>query len=490
MINSTNIPKLKVRISLFFALMIMVLCFTTACQPTPEENVIGSKNKDLIEEVIDANESNPEVIQESKEVVEEQIKAINLHLNMDFQPSDRTKVIVDAEVIIPAFAKIPLVRVVPENLTKEHLEILINETTDGQSVYYQPTGKSIWSKDELDSMILSYKEMIQNPELPSHIKGHINSRIGFLEEIYGSSPSKGSEKIFDGTLTEIEDNKYYSTVTTLKSYLNRNCAARIELWQSFNKTKNQLVFRNQDDGVVYNKSIPFEGQEAPNIEMSYDKAKNIADNLVSKLDGQYSNLKLLSSGVLYMEEGFLGTTYETSPHAYSYSFVREYNGVLVKPRRYLHGISDNINYREQVQPEVLSITIDDGGIVFFGWQRYTKFKSTIADDVPLMEFDAIQKIFEDYMGYKFAWVPPYDNIPDDATTTIRIHTVELNLMPTAEKDNVGNYVIIPVWDFVGDMDYNQEIIMEDGYKQQGEHNIAILTINAIDGTVIDREQGY
>jgi hypothetical protein len=63
-------------------------------------------------------------------------------------------------------------------------------------------------------------------------------------------------------------------------------------------------------------------------------------------------------------------------------------------------------------------------------------------------------------------------------------------MMTLEKDNLDNYIMIPVWDFVGDQEYNDEIITQEGEPLRGQKNVAILTINAIDGTVIDREQGY
>lgn len=475
-----------------FILLITITMILTACQPTPNEEIVVGKDKDLVEEVIEANkEENKEKLQEDKEVIEQQIKVMGQHLNMEFQTSSRTKVVVDAEVRIPNFDKIPLVRVIPENLTKEHLEILLRETTNGKPVYYQPKGnRSSWTKEELDEMIVKYKEMEKNPDLAKHIIGHISDRIDFLQEIYNISPNKGEEELYDGTLTETDNNKYYSHITSLKCYLGRNCAARIELCQSFNKRKNQITLRNHDDGVPYNSSIPYEGVNAPNMEMTYDEAKQIVEDLVKALDGEQTNLKLYYSGIAYIEGGFSNGNYETSPHAYRFGFAREYNGVSVKPIGYLHGGSEKINYRDQVSPEVMSITIDDGGLLNFTWLRYTRYKETLTEDVPLLDFETVRQTFEDNMKYKFAWEPTFDNIPKDATTTITIHTVELNLMMTLEKDNMGNYIMIPVWDFVGDQEYDQELISHEGYPQLGQKNVAVLTINAIDGTVINREQGY
>ena len=488
-------PQKKSKSAGFMAILLTIImiigCFTTACQPTPEENIIQSKNKDLVGEVIQANEEqNQEGMHEDKEIIEQQIEAIDKHLNMEFQPNERVKIVVDAEVELPAFDRIPMVRVVPENLTKEHLEILLGEVSKGEPVYYQPEGKSIWSQEELDNMILSYMQMAKNPELSETMIGHINDRIDFLNDIYGSSVKKGEEKIYDGTLTETENNKYYSHVTQLKCYLDKNCAAYIDLWQSYNKTSNQITVRNNDDGVVYNGSIPYDGTDAPNMDMTYDEAKNIAENLVVALDGEDTNLILQNAGIIYIDGGFSGKTYETSSHGYSFNFARQYNGVSVKSVGYLSGGPENISYGEQILPEILSISIDDSGIVFFGWQRHTKYKETVAEDVPLLDFDTVQKTFEEYLGYKFAWEPTYDSVPKDATTTITIHTVELNLMMTPEKDNLDNYIMIPVWDFIGDQEYDEQIITQEGEVLKGQKSVAVMTVNAIDGTVIDREQGY
>ena len=114
----------------------------------------------------------------------------------------------------------------------------------------------------------------------------------------------------------------------------------------------------------------------------------------------------------------------------------------------------------------------------------------MSQDVPLIDFETINEVFQDYCGYKFSWVPQYDNIPDDATVTIYVDSVEFNLMMTMERDDVGSYIMVPVWDFIGDVTYDQEVFTIEGKPYYGEENVAILTINAIDGTIIDREQGY
>ena len=66
----------------------------------------------------------------------------------------------------------------------------------------------------------------------------------------------------------------------------------------------------------------------------------------------------------------------------------------------------------------------------------------------------------------------------------------MNLMVIPEKDNPGSYITVPVWDFIADVTMDEKAEMQEGGFDPGETNVSIMTINAIDGTVINRVQGY
>ena len=74
-----------------------------------------------------------------------------------------------------------------------------------------------------------------------------------------------------------------------------------------------------------------------------------------------------------------------------------------------------------------------------------------------------------------------------ATASFQIRTVKLGYMRVHEKGNVREGELIPVWDFFG-----EETIFYDQtepYAEAGPYK-SLLTINAVDGTVIDRGLGY
>ena len=64
-----------------------------------------------------------------------------------------------------------------------------------------------------------------------------------------------------------------------------------------------------------------------------------------------------------------------------------------------------------------------------------------------------------------------------------MNRVHLGLMRIKAKDTRGEGLLIPVWDFWGTRDFPAD---------SGEYvdEQILLTVNAIDGTVIDRDLGY
>lgn len=477
---------------LLFVLILAFLCLP-ACQPNPERPVVGNKSEDLVEKVIEANtqEKQPE-LKEDKQVIEEQIKKVNGHLELEIDPNEMVTIKVDADIISPGFEKIPLVRVKPKNLTKEQFAAFIEFVTEGEPVYYEDLVEGFFhlSKEEIDVILPKIMEYGANDALPGHVKEHINDMISYYKENYDIAISKADERLYDGELTMVEDNSMFSSITSLKCYLGKEQAARLSLWQSFNEAQSQMQFFNNDLGVPYNMSEPYQGVDAERMNMSYDEAKSVAENFVRAIEGEESNMVMYESNICCSVGSFADHTKDTSPQAYTFRFARQYNGVEIKPVMHLFNSDEYIDYSKQVYPESINITIDDNGINMAFWSNYTEYIETLAEDAPLMSFEEIQEIFEQQCRNEFSWVPRNDALLEQPTVTLNVKKIELNLMVIPEKDNLESYITIPVWDFIADEDYDKEVMSQDGYPGEGQKNCSIITINAIDGTIISREQGY
>lgn len=81
-------------------------------------------------------------------------------------------------------------------------------------------------------------------------------------------------------------------------------------------------------------------------------------------------------------------------------------------------------------------------------------------------------------------------IPFQQTTTSQaepeflylIDTIEFGYMQIASQDESDEYLLVPVWDFWGVESYDDEALLRTHHSY--------LTVNAIDGSIIDRTIGY
>ncbi|MCI8484423.1 MAG: hypothetical protein HFH41_08800 [Lachnospiraceae bacterium] len=106
------------------------------------------------------------------------------------------------------------------------------------------------------------------------------------------------------------------------------------------------------------------------------------------------------------------------------------------------------------------------------------------ENVKLMDFDSIIKIYEQMMEISNADMMNYYDKMLYHTTRI---TLGYSRIYDPTTDSTSG-IIVPVWDFFGGFDAECEDYTE---KNSGEHSKeSFLTINAIDGTVIDRSLGY
>ena len=81
-------------------------------------------------------------------------------------------------------------------------------------------------------------------------------------------------------------------------------------------------------------------------------------------------------------------------------------------------------------------------------------------------------------------------LSDDMSKTINIDRIELGLMRITDPATRSAGLVIPVWDFFG----NVTTAFKNGEKSYSELDDdplnSVLTINAIDGTLVDRSIGY
>lgn len=132
--------------------------------------------------------------------------------------------------------------------------------------------------------------------------------------------------------------------------------------------------------------------------------------------------------------------------------------------------------------ECLHVIVDDEGILYLKWISPYAVREIVAGDASLLSFAQIQPIMERAL----VMVNDAGNVGADGgyTRRISIGEVRLGLMRITEPTQRSNGMLVPVWDFFG------TAAGQDGYVEgQGGHR-SFLTINAIDGSILDRTKGY
>ena len=113
--------------------------------------------------------------------------------------------------------------------------------------------------------------------------------------------------------------------------------------------------------------------------------------------------------------------------------------------------------------EDVVVFVDDDGIVGFDYLVPLEVTDTVVEKSTLKNFDEVKEE------------------ASDGNVTIDIDSVKLRYTRISEKDSFDTGLLVPVWDFIGTK------TDQYGYEVQ---NAVIMSINAIDGSVIDRSLGY
>lgn len=170
---------------------------------------------------------------------------------------------------------------------------------------------------------------------------------------------------------------------------------------------------------------------------------------------------------------------------YEFMFTREINGVAVTytddgggDRKILY---EGEQFAKPWLYEKIRVFIDDNGIAMFEYRSPHELTDIEAEGAMLLPFSSIQEIFEEMIVIVDN---EYDMSEEEWTCEYFIDHVTLGLMRLTER-NVGSQgLLVPVWDFFG------HSVDSHGIQRGISGYTSLLTINAIDGSIIDRFAGY
>lgn len=248
-----------------------------------------------------------------------------------------------------------------------------------------------------------------------------------------------------------------------------------------------------DDGtttVGLNDNMFYEYQNEPTT-ISEKQAHETAEKFLKEIgltDYQYND------GGLYCETFGLDDKGKAGYRKVWYMhYLRNLEGVLVNNdfgSKFQDGYQGSEYVKRMWGGESIDLCINDSGIVTFNYNSPVQITKKVVEKAKLKNFDKIQKTFEKMVSTVYA----QDQEGEEKNeVTIKIDKVVLRYMRISEKDSFDTGLLVPVWDFLGtkkDKFGWYEDKRKSGLDESALKEESILTINAIDGSVIDKSLGY
>lgn len=170
---------------------------------------------------------------------------------------------------------------------------------------------------------------------------------------------------------------------------------------------------------------------------------------------------------------------------YIFGFRRNIDGVFAynEGAKLTDGYQGPIYVKRIWGGEGITVIVNDNGIVGFDLCSPIYITETVTEQASLIKFGDAKDIFEKMVvsiyGYEGESVEE---------STINIDKVVLRYTRISEPNNFESGLLIPTWDFIGSISSD----MGSAYYSESDYyeNIVVMSINAINGEVINQELGY
>ena len=336
----------------------------------------------------------------------------------------------------------------------------VNAPAHVEEIYYSNTGKTIITVD-------ASVEIPQAESIPVYA---VDVGLFTMEEI-----ERFAQVCFDGDahteppsdisiLLEYEAPHNSYTITGSREYLNGK-KAKLNIYTYFDHDSQPFFTRlfYQEPCEAYY-SYPIEHSPGATDELLRQKAISIAKAIHPDFDLAY-------------EEPARDMMSETEQTGSRFCFTKTISGVSTACTGEDCASYDNLQdtYNRKYPYEKLIIVFDHAsGAKLVFWECPYTVTETLTDSAPLLSFDQIMEIASRLLPIKYAHQEKYLEYRNQQTYCKTTNRITLSYTRIQSKDNPKQFQLVPVWDF-----FDAEA-----------PDSSMLTLNAIDGTAIDRGYGY
>ena len=430
----------------------------------------------------------------------------------------KLKVVVNANVFIPEVTKMPIVNVkssiFSQDTVNKYWDFLIGDIQMWE-MDEQPT------KADIEQMILYQKKLLSEAQQKgdSELIESLNSLIAELEKMYKQAPDTIEVLPLDKTLKEKVnwdpvlgdiDTRYMGiSGYSVKSQVDIST----QKWKYFRVHNPWTGQEGNIKSDVLSAQICFETSALSN---NYMGSSNMVDEDTVLNDSVKELLKLTPEEAIKIVEDFLKET-DTPMEVSSIQLINDGNAredrkaqhyayEIVAVRVLENGLPvtslsgkgvysffvegykpkmHDLSYTRPWEYESMIIKLDDDGFIEICWTSPLEINDVEVENSKLLSFKDIQAVFKKMINVSYE-----PNIEDGYSMECNISDIRLEMMRVRKQNSDQNSLeglLIPVWNFYGDCSiYNSTGEFVDGIviKQN------LLSINAINGSVIDMSVGY
>ena len=505
------------------AVMFLSLALLLACVPTPDhEFVIGKQDADIDAVLLQTaapvtgetvGNPNEEPGGETESVphvtLAERLGAPAHYTEEEFSrkvPFDTLKVQIDADVHVPDTEKVGVYTAtfdVPFSETQQKA-LILRYLGEERPFKVNIKDGQYWRKWQIQEQIeyhqkkLQRDDAIEDSDLRKIMLEADNRGLQSAMEQYRNAPEDWEHLEWDGSLAKGRGEK--ATYITLYANTDQPAHYKRVAFSAYSfeygDETQPVCEMNTNSTVNYRDAVTIEPQtdaERAAVSLAEEELKRLnVGTFCTKSVQPSGDSDWQASDVDYPATGLLVQLWYTVDGLPFYDFQS------------WHGSDDLMNYVEEtgMEPEQdysvyipgqyrACVGVRDGKVASISIDGMHSVAGCVNDNVQMLSFDKIIETFKEQIGYHY-YTGDWEDPDSGKGETLVITDIRLSMMRVRKKDSPEEFYLLPVWDFLGYMlhpYWPREGEDLERHKQWAD-SLSFLTINAVDGTIIDRNKGY
>lgn len=490
--------------------MLLTVLLLAACQPTPDhEYVVNKKDADTDTAIL---QTAPPVDPDGGEayvMLAQRLGAPAHRTEETFDvrvPYDTLTVCIDADVHVPDTERVGVYTVTFDVAFSETQQkaLILKYLGEERPFLVDRNSQNMWRKWEIEqSIVMHQKELehdnaLEDAEMREVLLQQDNEQLQVSMENYKTAAEDWEHLDWDGTLsTGRGENAVY-----LSLYANTDQPAhykRLALdaynFTWYDETLPTHEIMNGNSISDYRSGF----SHAPKNDAERAAAALAVSELESLGIGSFAVKSVVPSvdmkwqgNVDWPETGLVVNLWYTVDGLPFYDFQAWHGSDDVMGWAREQGLVASEDYSVYMPGQIrASVGVRDGKVVSIEIDGLHHVTGCVNENVQLLPFETVMEIFKEQIGYHY-FTGDIENPDSGKGETLYITDIHLSMMRVRKKDSPEEFYLLPVWDFTGYFEHRTWPLKPNEIEQEKEWaaGLSYLTINAVDGTVIDRDVGY